>query len=161
MKRMIIALSLAATLTAPTATLADESEGRRLAELAFASVDSADRGFIDMGEFSNFGGDVFISMDADENGKLSLDEFMGWDYGMLPLAEERGRVAAYETALRVIFAFWDRNRDGEISKTEHRKSMNSDFQRADADNDAVLTKDEFLNGFSVMVALRAALDPNL
>jgi hypothetical protein len=109
MKRIIIPLSLAATLAAPSAILADESEGRRLAELAFSSVDSAERGYIDMGEFTRFGNDVFASMDADESGKVSLEEYMGWDYGMLPVAEERDRVDAYETALRIVFAYRDRN----------------------------------------------------
>ena len=55
----------------------------------------------------------------------------------------------------------DTNGDGEISKTEHRQSMSFDFQRADVDGDAVLTKAEFLGGLPVMVALRSAIDPNL
>lgn len=55
--------------------------------------------------------------------------------------------------------FWDRNGDGVISRTEHRQSLNFDFQRADTDNDALLTEDEFTGGFSVMVALRAAINP--
>ncbi|MEL6465284.1 MAG: hypothetical protein AAFQ58_09975 [Pseudomonadota bacterium] len=46
-----------------------------------------------------------------------------------------------------------------ISRTEHRQSLNFDFQRADTDNDALLTEDEFTGGFSVMVALRAAINP--
>lgn len=161
MNQTIIALSLVAAIALPAMASAQENEGRRLAELAFASVDSAERGFIDMGEFTNFGNDVFTSMDVDDSGKLSLEEYMGWDFGMLPLAEERGRVDAYETALRIVFAFRDRNGDGEISKTEHRQSMNFDFQRADTDGDAVLTEAEFLSGFPVMVAIRAAVDPNL
>lgn len=161
MSKKIISLSLGVLLVAPTILAADENEGRRLAELAFASVDSAERGFIDMGEFTTFGTDVFASMDGDENGKISLDEYMGWDYGMVSVAEERDRMDAYETALRVVFAFRDRDGDGEINKTEHRQSMNFDFQRADLNGDAVLTEREFLNGFPVMVALRAALDPDL
>ncbi|WP_299664716.1 signal transduction protein [uncultured Ruegeria sp.] len=161
MSKKIIALSLSAFLTAPMVLAAEENEGRRLAELAFASVDSAERGFIDMGEFTNFGSDVFVSMDGDESGKISLDEYMGWDFGLVAVAEERDRMDAYETALRVVFAFRDRDGNGEISKTEHRQSMNFDFQRADLNGDAILTESEFLNGFPVMVALRAALDLDL
>jgi len=161
MHRLVLAACLATAFAAPTVAAAQENEGRRLAELAFSGLDTADRGYIDMGEFSNFGNDVFASMDSDENGSLSIGEFMSWDYGMSEIAEELGRVEAYETALRVVFAFWDRDGDGNISRTEHRKSLYSDFQRADTDNDALLTQEEFTSGFSVMVALRAALDPNL
>jgi Ca2+-binding EF-hand superfamily protein len=161
MNRFAIVASLCVTFTAPVATFAEENEGRRLADLAFSSLDTADRGDIDQGEFSNFGSDVFLSMDGDENGSLSLKEFMSWDYGMSGVAEERGRVEAYETALRIVFAFWDRDGDGNVSRTEHRQSLNFDFQRADTDNDTLLSQEEFTSGFSVMVALRAALDPNL
>lgn len=159
MNRIATTLPVIAALAAPIPALAEESEGRRLAELAFAGIDTADRGYIDQGEFSNFGTDVFISMDADEDGVLSLGEFMSWDYGMLPIAREAGREDAYDTALRVVFAFWDRDGDGVISRTEHRQSLMADFQRADTDNDALMTRDEFTSGFSVMVALRAAINP--
>ena len=156
MIRIVTTATLMAALAAPALA---ENEGKRLAELAFASLDTAERGFIDQGEFSNFGQDVFASMDADTDDKLSLSEFLGWDFGMLLAAQEAGREEAYYTALRVVFAFWDRDGDETISKTEHRQSLNFDFQRADTDNDALLTKQEFLSGFSVMAALRAAINP--
>ncbi len=155
----LIPLTLAAILSLSTALAAEESEGRRLAELAFQSLDTADRGLIDQGEFSNFGGDVFVSMDADQNGSIALGEFLSWDYGMQNVASDAGREDAYETALRIVFAFWDRNGDGMVSRTEHRQSLMSDFQRADIDNDAMLSQDEFTGGFSIMVALRAAINP--
>lgn len=154
-----LSLALAALLIASPALAEEKTEGRQLAELAFKSVDSADRDFIDMGEFTNFGLNVFAGMDYDDGGRLTLAEFMSWDFGMKPLAEKAGRGDAYETALRVVFAFWDRNGDGEISKTEFRQAMASDFQRADTDNNAILTKDEFTGGYSVMVAMRAAINP--
>jgi len=159
MKRIVSTISTIAVLAAPTLLAAQDSEGRRLALLAFSQLDTAERGYIDQGDFTTFGSDVFFSMDYDESESLSLNEFINWDYGMLPLAQENGREDAYYTALRVVFAVWDRNGDNVISKTEHRQSLNVDFQRADTDNDAVLTSDEFTSGFSIMVALRAAIDP--
>lgn len=159
MRNYVTTAFILAAMAGPSTSFAQETDGRRLAELAFSSLDTADRGFIDQGEYSNFGGDVFTSMDGNEDNKLSLGEFASWDYGMLPLAQEAGREAAYETALRVVFAFWDRNGNGEITRTEHRQVLSADFRRADADNDALLTKDEFTSGFSLMVALRAAINP--
>ncbi|MCV6592072.1 MAG: signal transduction protein [Silicimonas sp.] len=151
--------AFALSLAAGPALAEEKTEGRKLAELSFEAVDGAERGYIDQGEFTNFGGDVFYSMDYDDDGKLTLGEFMAWDPGMQPIAAEKGREAAYETALRVVFAFWDRNGDNLISRTEHQQSLQADFRRADFDNDAVLSKQEFTTGFSVMVALRAAINP--
>ena len=45
------------------------------------------------------------------------------------------------------------------SKTEYRQSLSADFRRADFNNDAVLTEEEFLSGFSINVAARAAINP--
>ena len=100
-------------------------------------------------------------MDADDNGKVNLDEFLIWDIGMRQYAEERDAVPAFEAALRVVHAFWDRNGDGEITRSEHRQSVLFDFQRADLNNDAVLDQGEFLGGFSINVAIRAALAPHV
>ena len=55
--------------------------------------------------------------------------------------------------------FWDRNGNGEITATEQRQSLIADFMRADSNNDATLDEDEFTGGMSVLVALRAAINP--
>ena len=154
MKLTTIALSLALALPG----VAFAQEGKELAELVFEGIDTADRGYVDMGEFSNFGGDVFHSMDYDDSGKVSLEEFMNWSAGSSVIAEEIDRTHAYETAMRVVFAFWDRNGNGELTRTEHRQSLVTDFRRADLDNDMTIDKDEFLNGFSINIALRAVLE---
>ncbi|MEM8540254.1 MAG: signal transduction protein [Pseudomonadota bacterium] len=155
----ILALACAALMFTSSALAEEKTEGRLLAELAFDSVDSAGRDFIDMGEFIDFGMSVFAGMDYDDNDKITLREFMDWDIGMQPIAEQAGRADAYDTALRVVFAFWDRDGDKEISKTDYRRSMSLDFQRADFDNNAILTKDEFTGGFSLIIAMRAAINP--
>jgi len=57
MKPTTLALSLA--LAIPGAAMAQE--GKELAELVFEGIDQAGRGYIDMGEFTNFGGAEFLS----------------------------------------------------------------------------------------------------
>lgn len=152
--------SVIIALTATTPTFAqDETEGRRLALMAFESVDRSDPGYLDQAEFLNFGYEIFFRMDTNQSNDVTLNEFLAFDNGMRSLAVEEGQEAAHDTALRVVYAFWDRNGDGKITRREHRLSLSADFDRADADGDALLTEDEFTGGFSIMVALRSAINP--
>jgi Ca2+-binding EF-hand superfamily protein len=98
-------------------------------------------------------------MDIDQDLKLTLGEFLSFDVGMKPIAEKLGRLDSHETAMRVVFAFWDRNGDGQVSNSEMSRSLSYDFQRADLNDDARLTQGEFVTGFTIMVALRAAINP--
>lgn len=134
-----------------------QTPGRDLAELIFGSIEGNPEGAADMGEYVTFGEDIFISMDYDESGSVDLKEFTDWDFGFNFIAEDEGQQRAYETAQRVVFSFWDRDADGEIDQNEYHHAMVSDFQRADTDNDAFLTRDEFLYGYIINVAYRAAL----
>jgi len=156
----IFTLSLAALVAVGTPLLAQEqTAGRELAQQTFANIAGSDRGWIDQGGFANFGGGVFAAMDYDGDNKLSLSEFMVFDTGMRDIAEEAGRLENHDTAMRVVFAFWDRDGDGLVSKSEHTRSLSYDFRRADINDDARLEMEEFTNGFTVMVALRAAINP--
>lgn len=160
LKPQVLACSLVAAMATAMPVAAQEaSEGRRLAEQAFTNIAGSDRGWIDQGGFTNFGGDVFAAMDYDDDLKLTLSEFLVYDTGMRAVAEEVGRLDNHETAMRIVFAFWDRDCDGLVSKTEHTRSLTYDFQRADVNDDARLHLDEFTTGFTLMVALRAAINP--
>lgn len=131
--------------------------GRELAELIYGSIEDNPSGGIDMGEFVNFGGDIFASMDSDESNSVDPEEFTEWDFGFNFIAEDSGQERAYETAQKILFAIWDHGADGEISRREYHKSMVWDFRRADVDDDAFLTQEEFLRGYVVNVAYRAAI----
>ncbi len=114
-----------------------------------------------MGDVEQFRDSVFEGMDYDSNGKVTYDEFSAWDPGFAFVANEVGRAEAYTTASKIVFAFWDRNGNGELTAREMRFAMSADFRRADLDDDAFLTQDEFINGFPIMVAMRAAIRPDL
>lgn len=158
MKQILAYTVFMAALIAPAAAL-EKSEGRQLAELTFDSVDRHGKGYLHQGDMEATREDVFISIDADDSGSMELPEFLAWGFGFQNIAEEEDRQLAYNTALKVVFSFWDRNGDGKITESEHRKAMLADFDRADVNDNAVLEKGEFLNGFSVLVAIRAALKP--
>lgn len=149
-------LALSASVTAYAQEV---PEGRLLAELAFETVDVHGNGYIHQGDLEVFRKLLFTSMDQDENSKLDIEEWMGWDYGFRVLAEDTDRLLAYETALKVMFAVADRNGDELISQKEHRQNSLAGFERADLNGDAILTEDEYLGGFTVLVAIRAALKP--
>lgn len=159
MKSFAFTVTAALALFLPSLSVAQDSEGRRLSEQLFEQIAGSPNGFLDQGAFTNYGSDVFAAMDYDQNGKVSLGEFLVFDTGMRPIAEEAGRLDSHETAMRVVFAFWDRDGDGELGRTELIRSLGYDFQRADQNSDARLDREEFLSGFTMMVALRAAINP--
>lgn len=133
------------------------TEGRDLANYAFETIDVSENGMIDMGESHIYGEGVFSGMDADGNARVSETEFLAWGYGFQNLAADIDKELVYRTALRVVFSFWDRNQNGEISRTEQRVATNRDFRRADVNGDALMSKEEFFGGFSIMMAIRVAL----
>lgn len=163
MKSIILALAASITLAASPPTLAQEAtnEGRLTAELTFSSIDTASKGFIHQGDLEIFRSDVFASMDSNDDKKLSYEEFSLWDPGFSSIAESKGIADAYTTATKIVFAVWDRNGDGEMTTAEMRFAMNADFRRADLNDDAVLSENEFLQGFLIIVAARAAIRPDL
>ena len=133
-------------------------EGRELAELGFKAIDVHGNGYVHMGDMEGYRLLVFTSMDGNDDDKVTRAEFMSWDYGFQNIAKERDREAAYEAAQKVLFSFWDRDGDGVLTPSEHRHAVTADFRRADLNGDAILSEREFIGGFSIMVAMRAALE---
>lgn len=161
MKTLLIAC--ATSLLIATSVLAQSdttTPGKELAELIFGSIEGNPDGLADMGEFISFGNDIFDSMDADDDASITPEEFKEWDFGFNSIAEDGGHQRAYGTAQKILFAFWDRDGDGRISPSEYHKAMVADFRRADIDDNAFLSKEEFLNGYVVIRAYRAALSGN-
>lgn len=154
----MIALTI---LVAPSFADQTKTEGRETAELTFASIDRGAKGFVHQGDLEAFRSDVFVSMDADDNRKLTYTEFSAWDPGFSVIAAKENKTDAFITATKIIFSIWDRNADGHITEAEMRFAMASDFRRADVNDDAILSEDEFLNNFAIIVAMRAAIRPDL
>ncbi len=134
-----------------------QSEGERLASLAFKSVDENSDGFISMEEYQAFGALVFVSMDANDDGVLTFEEFGSWGFGMQNIAEDSKRVQAYETARKVVFDLWDRSFDWRLTRAEQRRGLASDFFSSDEDRDGRLSEEEFLRYSIYNVTLRSAL----
>lgn len=159
----VAASCLAVLIPAHAHAQSDEPgiEGRVIGNAIFDTMDLAGRDAIHMGEVEDFRAAVFLGMDSDENQRVTYHEFSMWDPGFAQVAAELGRSEAYTTASKIIFAFWDRDADGELDNAEMRLAMTSDFRRADLDDDGLLSRDEFIQGFPIMVAMRAAIRPDL
>ncbi|NNL17335.1 MAG: signal transduction protein [Boseongicola sp.] len=123
-----------ALLTAVTAQSNEPTSGRELAELIYGSFEEDAKGTADMGEFVNFGEDIFVSIDYDEGGSIDPSEFTEWDFSFI--TADKGQERAYQTSQKIYFSIWDHNGDGEIAQREYDKSMVWDFQRADTNDDA-------------------------
>ncbi|WP_299474439.1 hypothetical protein [uncultured Roseibium sp.] len=159
MKMSILSIAMLSSLTFAMPAAADENDWKELSGLAFQSIDKDEDGHLTASEYSSFGDAVFSSMDNDNSKALALNEFYNWGFGMHNAAEDAGQSEAFKTAMRVVFALWDRNADGQVTAAEYRESIDLDFLRADLDRDRTLTEPEYLSGFSVVVAAKAAIHP--
>ena len=100
---------------------------------------------------------VFVSMDADESGGISPEEFQTWDPGYQALADRKGRGDAVKEVKRRVFAAWDRNRDGAVSEDEMSSGLFLDFAGADENRDGSLDIRELGSGPRLHAAMADAL----
>lgn len=124
-------------------------------------MDPNARVWIHQGDLEVFRASVFVGMDGDNNAKVTYVEFAAWDPNFAYVAEQTGRTDAHATAPKIVFAFWDRNGNGEMTEREMRHAMAANFRCADVDDDGVLSQTAFLQGFPIMLAMRAALRADL
>ncbi len=159
MKRLVLSVALAIALSSSTNAqeVKCETAGCKLADTIFGSIEDNTNKMIDLGEFVQFGNSIFVSMDTDGSSSISFDEFAAWDPGFDIIAQNADKTSEYQTAQRILFAFWDRDGDQKIATREYRIAMTTDFARADADNDALLSRKEFLLGYIVNISYRAAI----
>jgi Ca2+-binding EF-hand superfamily protein len=99
-------------------------------------------------------GKIFAKLDADQNGKVTLEEilppaekrFAGFDTdgdGAVSAAEIDARLKqALERRRNRILAGLDEDRNGSVSKAELDKFVEAMFNGADADHDGGITLDE-------------------
>ena len=157
----LVIAGIGATLAGAALAQDQKTEGRLTSELTFQSIDTQSKGYIHQGDLEEFRESVFAGMDLNDDHAVTFQEFITWDPGFSNLAETKKKTDAYQVALRVVFAFWDRDGNDKITTSEMRHAMNADFRRADLNDDAILSENEFLNGFTIIVAVKAAFRPDL
>ena len=153
MKHSTLLASLAVLVTTFAANAWET--GQELSEVLFEGVDSTGNGILDFGEIHQMSEDIAFSVDSDGDQLITLDEFRTYDFGFAYLAEAEGESETFSAVERVMFAVADLDANGAIDEREWRLSSRWSFERADLDGNAVLTKQEFLNGWTPIVMLKA------
>ena len=151
---------LALLLAAPAAaqqTDRHDDPGRAFMEAAAMATDADGDGIIRPDEIGALADMAFDKADADGDGALTRGEAMAMPSDMSDLADYRDRTQGYEVAMSMLYALFDGDGDGAVSRDEHRGALQRAAAFADADGDGGMSRAEFLDRFVVSVAMRAAL----
>lgn len=124
---------LAAALAGPALAQSVTDEQSSLAY--FNRLDQQKKGSFTLADMQRIEGKEFKRIDANQDGKLSLDEYV---YG---IPEDRPDVLRRFTRR---FHLSDKNQDGFISFDEYMEFCARVVALADANKDGIVTKDEFM-----------------
>ncbi len=156
MKKSIFAgIALLGLLSTPVFALDQKLE--EVNQTTFRAVDANKDGLVSQREVAHFHNLVMISMDGDDDGAISLDEYMYWDAGWASLAATRDRLSEYNAARREVFNAWDTNEDGELSLDEQALGGTQDFLAASDKSDQPLTPEQFSTRLPIIMAMNEAL----
>ena len=95
-------------------------------------------------------------MDADENERVTIEEYTTWDTGYQQAAAKAGKERAYQDAKRTLFNTFDLNKDGRVEHGEMSAVALYHFYVADTDKNGSLNQSEFTTEFLIPKTLRAA-----
>lgn len=127
----------------------DAAEWRNASFVLFQAHDKNNNDFIDGDEIkgSNLAQDTFLRLDANHDGRLSIDEFMKMRRELFAVAD-RNRddyITLVEFELLVVFeavGWQDKNGDGRVDNQELRTALGKLVELLDADKNAGLSPNE-------------------
>jgi Ca2+-binding EF-hand superfamily protein len=156
----------------------NRAEWQEASFVLFRAADKNDDNFIDAVELktSTFAQDTFSRLDADRDGRLSIDEFMALRREIFTIADynrddyvtlvefellmvyeavgwqeanEPGRlpVAQLRIVLTKLFALLDADKNGQLAKDEAAYMQPHHFQRFDQNKDGTLSQEELIMGY--------------
>jgi Ca2+-binding EF-hand superfamily protein len=117
-------------------------QGGRMAGRMLAMIDSNGDGVIGDDEAASRVEGVFLAMDGDSNGEVTLDEYMAVRMGP---GEGRNpeRMKAMQEAKTQRFEAMDTDKDGKVTKAQFLEAAKTRFAAADTDKDGKVTPWEF------------------
>ncbi len=140
-----------------TSAFAVDKELADLNQTTFDSVDANHDGRASLREIELFQDLVMLSMDSDDDGVVSLKEYLVWDMGWDELAKSRNKLVEYQTARESIFKTWDRNNDGMLSLEEQKLSPERDFHVGQQDLAKPLNLKQFMSRLRIILAMNEAV----
>jgi EF hand len=157
-QRMIAALlGASCPVLSMTGTPAAAQDVSTIDARIFTSTDLTGDGTISRRESVIYTDLVFVSMDANSDGELTMEEYAGWDPGYFLLAQEQGRESQFDAAKERNFQSLDLNGDGALEFEEYSVAMLYDFYKADVNQDRGPSQQEFVEEFRVLNEVRSAL----
>jgi len=108
------------------------------------SVDTNDDGIVSNAEAARHFEGAFTTMDADEDGQLTKDEFFAVRFGPGPMqSRAAGANDRWKERKQKRFAEMDKNKDGKVTQAEFLAHGKRRFDDADRDKDGKVTAWEF------------------
>jgi hypothetical protein len=156
MKTLFLALPVALSVCGLPA-LAFDADLEAINRTAFEAVDANDDGRVSRREIDQYRGLVMLSQDADDDGIVTLAEYLAWDVGWRADAEVRGKTEQLRTARAAVFDFWDKNDDGRLSAGEQLMSQTTDFCTANANSNRPMDFETFTGRLRIIAAMNGAL----
>ncbi len=118
-----IALSFALAAASP---LHAESDADHVLDAVFQSFDEDHDGVITSAEANRFIDKSFAEMDRGKTGKVSLDAWLNFSFGLADVAADEGRSDAYDRAKTKIFKRWALSNPGGLTLEEYRAGVLGD-----------------------------------
>lgn len=143
---------------ADAAPVTDTTTAAEVIDGLFQSSDLNGNGFLSPSEAAAFMNLSLVSQDADEDGRLSLEEFQAWDAGFLAVATANGVVENYTAQKAALFNAWDSDRDGYLVFAEFEDGIRRDFGAVPKAEEGHVTPGEFAD-VAFVKNLAAAAEP--
>ncbi|MFZ5609285.1 MAG: EF-hand domain-containing protein [Pseudomonadota bacterium] len=150
-KTPLLILTAALALGAAQAAYAHEQKGEG-GESGWSRMDQDGDGAISRQEFASRHEEKFARADANKDGKVTAEERTAMREEMQKRMEERRKKMHEHMQERMQdrMAEVDTNKDGVISKAEHKAYVDKKFAEMDKNGDGKLTREEMRAGMKMM-----------
>lgn len=139
------ALLAAGALAQPAAFAQAPMSAEEALKLLFDSQDENGNGVLSPREVGKFRELAYFSFDSNGDMMASAEEWLAWDPGFEPVADQIGRLEQFRSAKRELFSMYDVNDDDFVSDAEMKAGFFDQFIKADANEDGVLDRAEHSN----------------
>ncbi len=121
--------ALAFALLGGVAPARAQSDAHHMLDAIFQLFDENRDGYITTPEANRVIDRTFVEMDPKKTGRISLDAWMRFSFGLADLAADQGRSDAYDRAKYDVFKRWDRGKAGALTLEDYRAGVLGDARQ--------------------------------